>query len=244
MREYFKKKNKANFMPFYIAGYPNKEESIQNIQILEEFGDILEIGIPFSDPSADGEVIRNASQIAIQNGFNTKDVFDIIKTINTKKPIVILCYLNTIMQYGIHKFMQEASIVGIKTILCPDLPPEHRNILAQDASLYGIDIAHIISTNTPIDRVIFIDKLVNSFIYLTSRPSITGMQNDIPNETLEYINKIRPMIQNPLYIGFGISTRQHIETISKTKLDGFIIGSKIISLNSCEIKQYLQNTII
>lgn len=236
----FVKKNKIKFMPFYMAGYPTKDESIANIKTLDEYADILEIGIPFSDPSADGSIIQNASQVAIQNDFNTSDVFDIISKVNTDKPIVILCYLNTIMQYGIDKFMKDSLDVSVKAILCPDLPPEHRSMLTKYADKHSIDIAHIISTNTPIERVRFIDNIVNSFIYLVSKPSITGGNGDIPHETIDYINKIKQIIKNPLYIGFGISERDHINKIKNTDIDGFIIGSKIISLKNHEIDLYLQ----
>jgi tryptophan synthase alpha chain len=240
----FAKKDKIKFMPFYMAGYPTIEESINNIKTLDKYADILEIGIPFSDPSADGVVVQSASQVAIQNGFNTSDVFDVISKVKANKSIVILCYLNTTMQYGIEKFMKDASNVSVQAILCPDLPPEHRKMLTKYADKYNIDIVHIISTNTSIERVKFIDSIVNSFIYLVSKPSITGGNSDIPQETIDYINKIKPIVKNPLYIGFGISNRDHINKIKSTDIDGFIIGSKIISLKGDEIEKYLQNVLL
>ena len=120
-----KEENRLGFMPFWIAGYPTINESIERIKILLKYADVLEIGIPFSDPIADGVIIQNANKIAIKNGFKTKDLFSIIKNANKEfqKPVVILCYFNIVLQYGIENFMQEAKESGVKAILIPDLPP-------------------------------------------------------------------------------------------------------------------------
>lgn len=238
MRNVFQKKQKDKlmFMPFWMCGYPNIDDSIKKMELLLEYCDILEIGIPFSDPIADGVVIQNASKIAIENGFNTENTFEIIKKANQKhqKPVVILCYLNTILQYGIEKFMKAAKESNVNAVLIPDLPPEESEIIKK--YLNGIEIIYIISTNTSIERIKYIDNISNSFIYFISKPSVTGIsEKNVEESTIKFINEIKFTITNPLYIGFGISNLEQIKQYSQTSADGIIIGSKLISLDSSEL---------
>jgi tryptophan synthase alpha chain len=238
--------NRLGFMPFWLAGYPTINESINKMKILLEYCDVLEIGIPFSDPSADGPIIENAAKIAIENGFNTSDLFYCITKANEKfkKPIVILCYFNTVLQYGIEKFCQNANTAGINAVLIPDLPPEESELVKQHFDKYNIELVYIISTNTSIERIKYIDNISNSFIYFISKPSITGItNNEIPQETLDLIDKIRNLITNPLYIGFGISNKEQIKQYFKTKADGFIVGSKLISFDKNEELSMFLNSI-
>ena len=241
-----KKQNKFGFMSFCVAGYPDLEKSTKRMKILLKYCDLLEVGIPFSDPSADGKVIQNASKVAIENGFKTSDVFDSIKVANKDflKPIVILCYLNTILQYGVGNFLQSCQECGVNALVIPDLPPEEVSIL-QGNKNHNIELVFIISTNTSIDRVKFIDSISNSFIYFVSKPSITGLNNEkISQETINCINSVREITTNPLYIGFGVSNKKQVKEYRQTKADGFIIGSKIVSINSDnELELFLQEII-
>jgi tryptophan synthase alpha chain len=229
-----KEQNRLGFMPFFMCGYPSVEESIARMKILLKYADVLEIGIPFSDPLADGEVIQNASKIAIENGFKTRDTFKIIQEANKdfQKPIVILCYFNTVLQYGVENFAKDAQSVGVNALLLPDLPPEEAGDIQKTMQKNNIELVNIISTNTPTERVKYIDNITNSFLYFVSKPSITGANNQpILEETIEKINQFKSFVKNPLYIGFGISSKDQVLQYSKTKADGFIIGSKLIMLD-------------
>jgi tryptophan synthase alpha chain len=200
---------------------------------LLKYADVLEVGVPFSDPLADGEVIQNASKIAIESDFKTQDAFKIIKEANKnfQKPIVILCYLNTVLQYGVGQFAKDATNAGVRAILMPDLPPEEADVVRGEMQKNHIELVNIISTNTPIERVKHIDSITNSFLYFVSKPSITGVSGQsISDETIEKINQFKSFIANPLYIGFGVSSKDQIAQYAKTKADGFIIGSKLITL--------------
>ena len=242
------KKSGLAFMPFWIAGFPYKEQSIETMMSLLKYADVLEVGIPFSDPIADGVVIQQASKTAIEAGFKTSDVFEIITKANHnfKKPIVILCYLNTILQYGVESFVKQASLSGVKTLLVVDLPPEEIDIIKKHCDFYNLSISLIITTNTSIERVKFIDSICNSFLYFVSKPSVTGGREELVCEkTLNYINLVKQFVQNPVYVGFGISNKSQVLEYSKTKVDGFIVGSKLISLRyNDKIESFLSKELL
>jgi tryptophan synthase alpha chain len=230
-----KRAKKMKFMPFWIAGYPTIKDSITSINLLLNYCDVLEIGIPFSDPIADGDLIQNANNVAIKSGFTTDDVFFCLENLlNPKnKPIIILCYLNTILQYGVGKFFQKLSTLKISGIVIPDLPPEEVDILENFNKIYSVNISYTISTNTSPERIKYIDEISNSFIYFISKPAITGVNNNLLDQsTIDKISEIKDIAKNEIYIGFGISNKSHIKQLLDTDIDGFIVGSKLIASQS------------
>lgn len=230
------KMKKCKFMPYWLAGYPNFEKSLENTRVLMEYCDIIEVGIPHSDPIADGSVIQNAHRVAIENGFQTGDIFTFLEQLNAQKPVVLLTYLNTILQFGVENFANSAKKNGVNAILVPDLPPEHCELIRPIFAEKNIKIIFIISTNTPLERVKYIDEISDYFIYFVCKPSITGVQNDIEAETLEFLKNIKTFVKNPIFAGFGISNKAQVEKLSLSGADGFIIGSKFVNMNSEEIR--------
>lgn len=232
---------KTKFMPYLLAGYPDIESSIEKARILLKYCDILEVGIPHSDPIADGIVIQNAHQMAIKNGFHTKDLFIFLEKLQSNKPIVLLLYFNTILQYGIEEFIISCAKYGVNALLIPDLPPEHRNYIDSLLKQHNIHLVFIISTNTSMERVKFIDEISDYFIYFICKPSITGEKSDIEQETLDFLVKIKTFVKNDIFAGFGISNKMQIEKLSKAGADGVIIGSKLVNLFNQDIENFCKS---
>lgn len=224
-----KEKNKKALIGFITAGDPTIEKTKSLVTTMEEAGvDILEIGIPFSDPLADGPVIQNASQRAIKNGVSVDSVFDLVKEARESSdlPIVFLVYYNTIYNYSREKFLQEADAAGVDGLIIPDLPLEemeefeHYN---KGTNVYIIPLVAPTSKN----RVKEITSHGNGFVYCVSSMGVTGRQSDFDANLAYYLNLVKRQTDLPICIGFGISTSDDISKL-KGYADGLIVGSKIV----------------
>jgi len=223
---------KNNILSIYItAGYPNLNSTAEQIKYLAASGvDMIEIGMPFSDPLADGPVIQQSSQLAIQNGMSLKKLFSDLKDIRkeVKIPLLLMGYLNPVMQYGIENFCKDAVACGIDGFIIPDLPlqeyEENFKDLFEQNQLNNI---FLISPQTSEDRIEKIDSLSNGFIYAVSSSSTTG--NKLVNEGQEaYFSRIKNMqMKNPFMIGFGITNKESFQ-ISCKYAQGAIIGTAYI----------------
>lgn len=233
--EVFKKlrnENKKVFIPFVTCGYPDLEGYFKLVDILEKNGaDIIEVGIPFSDPLADGPIIQSTSKIALENGINTDIVLDSISKIRSKSnvPIVILTYFNTVYRYSIEKFLKRASEAGVNGLIIPDLPLEefynYRHLFEKNF----IDNIMLASLTSSKQRLSKISSISSGFIYCVSVKGVTGIRDRIGSEVTDFLVKLRKMTDIPLALGFGLSNKKQIGEI-KDYCDGIIIGSKILSL--------------
>lgn len=228
--------DKRNILSIYFcAGYPSEDtESI--ISALEHNGvDMIEIGIPFSDPMADGEVIQNAATHALRNGMSLKKLFSQLGQIPSRSdiPHILMGYLNPIMQYGFEEFCQSCQSCHIDGCIIPDLPfKDYLSDYKPIADKYDLKIIMLITPETSDDRVILIDKHTDSFIYMVSSASTTGAQKDFNVQKQAYFQRINAMkLRNPLMVGFGISNEATFATACENSRGG-IIGSKFISLLS------------
>ena len=217
---------------YFTAGFPELNDTCSIIQSLEQSGvDIIEIGLPYSDPLADGPTIQGSSAVALKNGMTTKILFNQLKNIRKKTeiPIIIMGYFNPIMQYGVESFCKDCEMVGIDGLIIPDLPADiyydnyKKNF--DDSNLLNM---FLITPQTSDKRIKFIDKISNGFIYMVSSFSITGAVNSFKNEQKEYFKRINDMnLKSPLLIGFGISNRETYNDAVKFSR-GAIIGSAFI----------------
>ena len=228
----FKKKKKILSI-YFTAGFPNLDDTPKIIENLQNSGvDIIEIGLPFSDPLADGPTIQESSTAALKNGMNTSLLFKQIKNIRSKisVPLIIMGYFNPILQYGVEKFCIDSKTSGIDGLIIPDLPIDiytssYKNIF-ESQNLYNI---FLITPQTSIDRILKIDKISKGFIYMVSDSSITGAKNNIDKSQKEYFLRIKKMnLNNPTIVGFGISNSETFE-LATNYSDGAIIGSAFIS---------------
>ncbi|MFB6100243.1 MAG: tryptophan synthase subunit alpha [Candidatus Nanohalobium sp.] len=214
------------FMPFTVAGYPTKEKSGKIIETLIDSGaDIIELGIPFSDPMADGPTIMEADQEALDNGFKTEDAFDIASEF-TETPIVLMAYVNTLRAYGYEKFIRDAEDAEVEGLIVPDLPPEEYRKEMEDIDT-ELDSIFLVAQNTPEERMEEINEMTEGFAYLVSVKGTTGARNDFAEKAEKLIQRTSKM-DVPRAIGFGVSSREHAEAAVDAGADGVIVGSALI----------------
>jgi tryptophan synthase alpha chain len=241
---------------YFTAGYPNLNDTRSIIENLEESGvDMIEIGLPFSDPIADGPTIQQSSTIALKNGMTTNVLFSQLENIresipSTKKgiviPLLIMGYFNPIFQYGVEKFCKKCADIGIDGLIIPDLPVDvYHNEYQIIFEKYNLINVFLITPQTSEKRIRFIDSISNGFIYMVSSASITGAINTFSDNQTNYFSKIKKMnLKTPQIVGFGISNKEtFLQATNKTK--GAIIGSafvKFLNENSIEnIPIFIQN---
>jgi tryptophan synthase alpha chain len=219
---------------YYTAGFPKLTDTIPIAQALEKSGaDIIEIGIPFSDPVADGPTIQASNKVALDNGMNVKLLLEQVREIRktVKLPIILMGYLNPVMQYGIENFIRDAAAAGVDGFILPDMPMdvyqhEYKNLFEKA----GLTNTFLISPTTSEERVKKIDALTSGFIYAVSASSTTGAKGDFSKEQVNYFERLKSLkLKNPFLIGFGISNHQTFTTASSYG-SGAIVGSAFINL--------------
>ena len=230
----FSEKKNHILSVYFCAGDPVAENTPDVIRALEKKGiDMIEIGIPFSDPMADGPVIQNASTRALRNGMTLRRLFSQLEDIrnDVSIPLILMGYLNPILQYGFKNFCIQCRKCGIDGIIVPDLPfREYRKEFQSTAEEYGIKVIMLITPETDEERIRQIDRHTDGFIYMVSSASVTGTQNNFDEQRQEYFRRIDGMcLRNPRMIGFGISNRQTFESAS-SHAAGCIVGSKFVTL--------------
>ena len=232
---------------FFTAGFPKLDDTIAITRHLEEAGtDLIEIGIPFSDPIADGPVIQESNKVALNNGMTVRKLLEQVREIrkNAKLPIILMGYLNPVLQYGIDKFCEEASASGVDGLILPDMPmDEYQHEYKSLFESCGLCNAFLISPTTSDDRIREIDKVSTGFVYAVSASSTTGARGDFSTDQQEYFSKLKSLkLKNPFLIGFGISNHQ---TFSKACEygSGAIVGSAFITMlnGSIDLKQDIEN---
>lgn len=219
---------------YFCAGHPTLDSTRSVIKALEKNGiDMIEIGIPFSDPMADGPVIQEAATCALRNGMSLKRLFDQLEGIRREVtiPLILMGYLNPIMQFGFENFCRRCRECGIDGVIIPDLPfKDYMNDFKATAEAYDIKMIMLITPETSEERIRLIDDHTDGFIYMVSSAAITGAQKDFNEQKLAYFRRIEAMqLHTPRMIGFGISNRQTFESAC-AHASGAIIGSRFVSL--------------
>jgi tryptophan synthase alpha chain len=229
----FAKKGKSAFIGFTVAGDPDKETSIRIAKALIDGGtDILEFGVPFSDPVADGPTIQRADDRALAACTTPDTIFAIVREVRaySEVPIVFLTYYNTIYRRGIDRFYREAHEAGVDGILVADMPVEESDEVAATAEKYGIDPIFLITQTTSNERMDTIVRHARGYLYLVSVLGVTGARKTVAPEALALLNRVRSHTDLPLAIGFGISTPEHVTTCNLAGADGVIVGSAIVDI--------------
>lgn len=223
--------NKKAFVTYLMAGDPNLEKSAEYILAAQEAGaDLIEIGIPFSDPVAEGDVIQAASVRALNAGVRLNNIFDMVASIQNKMhvPMVFMTYLNPVFVYGYDNFFAKCAQIGICGIIIPDLPYEEQSEAKNIAVKYGIEVVTLIAP-TSHERIATLAKSAEGFIYLVSSMGVTGMRSNITTDIESIVKKIHEQTDLPVAVGFGISTPEqagHYACIA----DGVIVGSSIVNI--------------
>jgi tryptophan synthase alpha chain len=221
-------KNKKVLIPFIMAGVPGLDESYQlAVAMIEEGAKILELGVPFSDPSADGEVLQRAAEVALHNNVTLIDVINLSKRINQrfpKVPIVLFTYLNPLLAYGLENYVKLATESGVAATLTVDLPIEEAGEYIKLHQKYNLKNVFLASPTTRPKRLIEINKASSAFLYYVSRNGVTGEKTSISATLDQEIANIREVTSSPVAIGFGISTAEQAREVS-LKADAVVIGS-------------------
>ena len=225
-------KGKA-FIPFVTCGDPSLDVTEKIVYAMEEAGaDLIELGIPFSDPTAEGPVIQGANLRALSGGVTTDKVFDMVEKIrkNRSIPMVFMTYANVVFSYGIERFCKRAAEVGMDGMILPDVPFEEKEEFASVAEKYGLDLISLIAP-TSHERISMIAKEAEGFVYCVSSLGVTGMRSQITTDIGAMVELVKAQKDIPCAVGFGISTPEQAKKMAE-QADGVIVGSAIVKL--CE----------
>lgn len=221
------------FVPFVVVGDPNPKESVVIINTLIKSGaDALELGFPFSDPTADGSIIQAADVRALGSGTTIDDCFGVLKKIREQSaiPIGLLMYFNIVLQRGVKKFYEDCKACGVTSVLIADVPAEHMNDVSAAAKSTEILQVCIMSELTTDERLKLVLKHASGYLYLVSSPSVTGVKGSVLEKGIaRLIKRVRKQTDLPLFVGFGISTTSDVERVIKARADGVIVGSRIVN---------------
>jgi tryptophan synthase alpha chain len=217
---------------YVTVGYPSIEATKKVVPLLAESGcDIVELGIPFSDPLADGVTIQRASFAALKNGVTPQLCLDLAGELSHKvsTPLVFMTYFNPVFHYGLKEFCQACAKSGVDGLIIPDLPPEEGTDLETAARSHGLDLIYLLAPTSTEERVKLVAEKSRGFIYLVSVTGVTGARDKLPQNLAAFAARVKKLASQPLCVGFGISTPEQASQIARIA-DGVIIGSRIIQL--------------
>jgi len=232
IKKIFKNKNKK-LVTFVTGGDPNKKTSKEILDsIIKHGADLIEIGMPFSDPMADGPTIQKSSNRAIKSGTNLDTIFDIVKNLrknNNDTPIILMGYYNVILHYGLDNFVKNCKLAGIDGLIIVDLQPEEDIELLNKLNKNKIDLIRLITPNTTMERLKIIIKNASGFLYYVTITGVTGRQSANMNELKKIIKNIKKYTNLPIVAGFGINNRKQVREICQYT-DGVVVGSSIVKI--------------
>jgi len=224
---------RAALIPFFVIGDPDFDTSLAIVKAAIDAGaDILELGIPFSDPIADGPTIQKADIRARNNGMNVAKAREFIGRVKDYKdiPIGLLMYYNLVYQYGTEKFFRDFHQAGVNSVLIADLSIDDADEITTPAASAGVDTVFMVTPNTEAERIKLIASKTTGFIYMVSLLGVTGSRERLSDTVEGLLGKLKKLTNVPVCVGFGISKAEHAATIASTGADGVIIGSKIVEL--------------
>jgi len=217
---------------YVTVGYPSIEDTLKVVPLLASNGcDIVELGIPFSDPMADGATIQKASFYALKNGITPKLCLDLAKEISQKVdiPLIFMTYFNPVFSYGLEEFCDACTRSGVDGLIIPDLPPDEGSQLEAITGRCSLDLIYLLAPTSAEERIRLVVERARGFIYLVSVTGVTGTRDSLPLELGAFVSRVRSVAKQPLCVGFGISTPGQARRVSRIA-DGVIVGSRIIQL--------------
>lgn len=226
-----KRNQECALIPFITAGDPDLETTAAALKILDSSGaDFIELGVPYSDPLADGPVIQAAATRALQRGTKLEGVLEMLQAItpNLQAPIILFTYYNPILHRGIDKFLEQIAAAGVSGLVVPDLPLEEAGGLLKPASEIGIDLTLLIAPTSSAERIETIARSSQGFIYLVSVTGVTGMRSQMETRVSDLLQKIRSVTDKPIGVGFGISQPEQARQVKAWGADAAIVGSAFV----------------
>ncbi len=235
IRQVFAKTSAARrsaFLPYFPIGYPDYETSLDIIEGMARAGvDAFEIGMPFSDPLADGPVIQAATSTALANGVNTRRCLEAVGELRhrgVEQPLLLMGYLNPILSYGVAEFAADARAFGADGLIVPDLPPEETAILSTPCARHDLAMVQFVTPNSDEARIAAADENATGFIYVVSLKGTTGARESVSEGLADLLGRLRGQTDKPLVVGFGIGSPEHARAINGL-CDGFIVGSALVN---------------
>ena len=233
LQKLFEQKKIGVLNVYFTAGYPALDSTVSLMKTLQDEGvDIIELGMPYSDPLADGPVIQESSLVALKNGMSISTLFSQLKDFrkDIQTPVILMGYMNPVLQYGFEKFCKDAADVGIDGLILPDLPPfEFESNYGKVIKECGLDFIFLVTPETSVERVKFLDHLSSGFLYAVSSSSTTGKEKNM-HDVVEYVDRLKSyQLKNPIMVGFGIKDKSTFEML-KGHAHGGIIGSAFIKV--------------
>lgn len=226
-----KAQNRAAFLPYFPVGYPTYADSLDAITAMAEAGvDGFEIGVPFSDPLADGPTIQAATQIALENGITLRKCLDAVRELRARgveQPMLLMSYLNPLLAYGLDEFVVDAKAAGATGMIIPDLPPEEAALFSDTCSREGLAMVFFLAPTSDERRIALVNQAATGFIYVVSLTGVTGARLELPADLKTFIDRVRAHSDKPLVLGFGISTPEQARSMNDL-VDGFIVGSALV----------------
>jgi len=232
----FRKAGHKALIPYVTVGYPSIEDTLKVVPVLAESGcDIVELGIPFSDPLADGATIQKASFNALKNGVTPKLCLEVAEKLSRKMdiPLVFMTYFNPIFNFGLDAFCTGCAESGVDGLIVPDLPPDEGRDLEGITRKHDLDLIYLLAPTSSDDRIKLVAERARGFIYLVSVTGVTGARASLPQELNPFVARVRKAAKQPLCVGFGISTPDQARQVA-TVADGVIVGSRTIQLLETE----------
>ncbi len=218
-------------IPFITAGYPNATSTVTLVRALGESGaDMIEIGMPFSDPLADGPTIQRASETALRNGMTVAGVLDAVRELRgggLEKPLILMGYCNPLYAYGLERFVRDAAVAGVDGLIIADVPPEEADELLHRCADEGVSVTFLVAPNAPDERIRKVDASSTHFSYCVTVTGVTGARSEVENRTLGFLERMRTLAAKPFVVGFGIKRPEHVAALGP-HANGVVVGSALI----------------
>jgi tryptophan synthase alpha chain len=226
-----KEKGRAALMPYFTLGYPDPATSLEVVEAIAQAGaDLIELGVPFSDPLADGPTIQHSTQLALEQGVNAAQCIEMVANLRTRgvtQPFMLMGYVNPILAFGAERFVAEAAAAGADGFIVPDLPPEEATEIEAACQAHGRALVYLLApTSSPV-RVELLASRTTGFLYLVSLAGVTGARDALPPHLADFVQRVRAVARTPLAVGFGISTPEQARAVGQLA-DGVIVGSALI----------------
>ena len=225
-----KKRNECGLVAYVTCGDPDSDTTVEIVLALEAAGaTVIELGVPFSDPIADGPVIQEASQRALARGTSVEDVLSVAKRVRAKSrvPLIVFSYLNPLLAYGEARFAKDAKHAGVDAVLVTDLPPESAGAFKKRLAKNGIGMVFLLAPTSSPERVKLVDKMSDGFVYYVSTTGVTGARKDLEESLLDTLDSTGKRLTKPFGVGFGVSEHEHYEALAP-RCQAVVVGSAIV----------------
>jgi tryptophan synthase alpha chain len=226
-----REEKRAALMPYFTLGYPDPETSLDVVEAIAGAGaDLIELGVPFSDPLADGPTIQRSTQAALEQGVNVAQCIEMVADLRARgvtQPLMLMGYVNPILAFGVERFVAEAATAGADGFIVPDLPPEEAAGIEAACRAHGRALVYLLAPTSPQERIELLASRTTGFLYLVSLAGVTGAREALPPHLADFVQRVRAVARTPLAVGFGISTPEQARAVGQLA-DGVIVGSALI----------------